>query len=354
MSQPHAVPKTDATGGAGTSRTTLLLALLALPLGLTIACSGAQDHLDPAAQEASLFFGDPHIFLDGHTYYAYGTQRSNEGILVYTSHDLKTWSGPAGVRDGFALHRDDVHGDSQFWAPEVYLMGETYHMFFSVERHMAVATAPSPMGPFVQAQPGLLADFEAIDHSLFVDDDGQKYIYFAKFRDGLEIWGAEMEEDLSAIRLETRRYLMRPEQPWELVEEGRMEVNEGPEVFKHEGLYYMLFTANPYTSQHYGIGLAWAEQPLGPWTKSEYNPVLQKQDGLVGIGHCMLFRDREGRLHMAYHAHFDEDNVSPRRAYISPIALVRPEGSRHDIIQVLEPRIVPVLSTPAESDPDSE
>lgn len=299
----------------------------------------------PAGGEASddrpdsLFFGDPYVFLDGDTYYIYGTSRSNEGILVYTSEDLKTWSGPVGERDGFALHQEDVYGESQFWAPEVYLINETYYMFFSVEKHMAIATSDNPLGPFTQEEPGVLADFEAIDHTLFIDDDGSKYIYFAKFEDGLEIWGAEMEDDISAIRLDTRRKLMRPEQPWELAEEGWMEVNEGADVFKHEGLYYMVFSANAYTSHHYGIGIAYAESPLGPWTKSNHNPILQKEHGLVGIGHCMVFKDKQGKLHMAYHAHFDEDNVSPRRAYINPVALKKLEGTDRYTIEIQQPRI---------------
>ena len=303
--------------------------------------SGYETSDDRAAreQEPYLFFGDPHVLLDGDTYYSYGTRSSGEGIKVYTSQDLKTWSGPAGARDGFALHNEDVYGESGFWAPEVYHINDTYYMFFSVERHMAIATSDNPLGPFTQEEHSVLADFEAIDHTLFIGEDGSKYIYFAKFRDGLEIWGAEMEDDISAIRLETRRKLMRPEQPWELAEEGWMEVNEGPEVFKHEGLYYMVFTANAYTSHHYGIGLAYAENPLGPWTKCEHNPILQKEDGLVGIGHSMLFKDKEGDLKMAYHAHFDEEHVHPRRAYINSVELKKLEGNDRYILEVQQPRI---------------
>lgn len=313
--------------------------LLLLIVTFTLAGYAAKTSEHSAAEKANLFFGDPYVLLDGDVYYIYGTSRSSEGILVYASQDLRSWSGPAGTRDGFALHKDDVYGESAFWAPEVYLFNNTYYMLFSVEKHMAIATSDNPLGPFTQQEPAVLADFEAIDHTLFIDEDGSKYIYFAKFRNGLEIWGAEMEDDLSAIRLETRCKLMRPEQPWELAEEGWMEVNEGPYVFKHEELYYMLFTGNAYTSHHYGIGIAYAETPLGPWTKCEHNPILQKQDGLVGIGHCMLFKDKAGQLHMAYHAHFDEENVSPRRAYINPVALKELEGSDRYILKVQKPRI---------------
>ncbi|MFO7754682.1 MAG: glycoside hydrolase family 43 protein [Bacteroidales bacterium] len=289
--------------------------------------------------ESFLTFGDPYVLLDDGTYYIYGTSRSNEGILVYSSQDLKSWSGPVGAHKGFALHKDDVYGENQFWAPEVYLVNDTYYMFFSAEKHMAIATSDNPAGPFTQDERVPLADFEAIDHTLFIDEDKTRYIYFARFEDGLEIWGGEMEDDLSAIRLETCRKLMRPEQPWELAEEGWMEVNEGPSVFRHKGLYYMVFSGNAYTSHHYGIGIAYAEDPLGPWKKCEHNPVFQKQHGLVGIGHCMLFKDREGQLRMAYHAHFDEENVSPRRAYINPVKLKKLAGTGRYTLEVQKPRI---------------
>jgi len=328
-----------------------LFFLLALCLGMylhtSLAFSSNPESILAGAvttglQADSLFFGDPYVFLDGDTYYAYGTSRSNEGILVYTSKNLKLWQGPAGERDGFALHQEDVYGESQFWAPEVYLINDTYYMFFSVEKHMAIATSDNPLGPFTQEEPTVLADFEAIDHTLFTDEDGSKYIYFAKFENGLEIWGAEMEDDISGIVSETRRKLMRPEQSWELAEEGWMEVNEGPDVFKHEGLYYMLFSGNAYTSHYYGIGLAYAKHPLGPWTKSEHNPVLQKEHGLVGIGHCMLFKDKAGELYMAYHAHYDEDNVHPRRVYINPVTLKKHEKTDHYTVEVQQPRIEPM------------
>ncbi len=316
----------------------IIFFLLALCTGVLLLFGG-----DSAGSRAeSLFFGDPYVFLDGDTYYAYGTSRSNEGILVYTSKDLKLWKGPAGVRDGFALHHEDVYGESQFWAPEVYLINGTYYMFFSVEKHMAIAASDNPLGPFTQEKPTVLADFEAIDHTLFIDEDGSKYIYFAKFEDGLEIWGAEMDDDISSIVLETRRKLMRPEQSWELAEEGWMEVNEGPDVFKYEGLYYMLFSANAYTSHYYGLGLAYAEHPLGPWKKSEHNPILQKKHGLVGIGHCMLFKDKAGKLHLAYHAHFDRETVSPRRVYINPVTLKKLKENDRCTIEVQRPRIEPM------------
>lgn len=96
-------------------------------------------------------------------------------------------------------------------------------MFFSVEEHMAIAESDSPEGPFVQDDPSVLRDDKSIDHHLFVDDDGTKYLYFANFKDGLEIWGAEIEDDFSSIKEETLTKLTEPSQEWEKVRRNRLD-----------------------------------------------------------------------------------------------------------------------------------
>lgn len=298
----------------------------------------------------NIYFGDPHVFLDDGTYYMYGTGReSDTGIEVYKSDDLENWIGPVGATDGFALHKGHVTGDRWFWAPEVYRVNDTYYMFFSVEEHMAIAVADSPLGPFTQDEESVIADFQAIDHSLFVDTDGTHYIYFAKFEDGLEIWGAEFAEDFSEIYFDSMHRLINRSQEWEFSQKEPVgTVNEGAEIIEHEGMYYMLYSANHYASPDYGIGLAYAEHPMGPWVKDDENPILQNPDDLVGTGHCMLFEGKDGRLYMAYHAHFSQDSVQPRIAYINEVEFIPVEGEDRHRIKVINPRIEPMFSAPAE------
>lgn len=51
-----------------------------------------------------ILFGDPFILNCDTMYYVYGTKAGN-GIEVYKSKDLLTWSGPCGNINGLALHR---------------------------------------------------------------------------------------------------------------------------------------------------------------------------------------------------------------------------------------------------------
>ncbi|PAU95594.1 1,4-beta-xylanase [Aliifodinibius salipaludis] len=300
---------------------------------------------DQAPPEINVFFGDPYILTVGDTYYMYGTS-SDTGIEAYKSEDLQNWEGPVGATGGFALHKSDVYGEQWFWAPEVYHIDGKYYMFFSVEEHMAIATSDNPEGPFTQEDPSVLRDHKSIDHHLFVDEDGTKYIYFANFKDGLEIWGAELEDDFSAIKEETLTKVLSQSQDWEKSKKKPVgTVNEGPYVLKKDGRYYMSYSANHYASQDYGIGWAYAGEPLGDWTKSDENPIIQNPDSLVGTGHSAFFRDKNDKLHIVYHAHFDTTEVHPRKGYINEVELVKQEESDILIPQILSPKIIPKVQS---------
>ena len=115
---------------------------------------------------------DPFILCEGGIYYLYGTGAA-DGIAVCTSTDLMQWQWPDGKPMYLALSKEDSYGDKWFWAPEVYHIGDLYYMYYSAEEHFCVATATSPLGPFVQRQKAPMRSEKGIDNSLFIDDDGR-------------------------------------------------------------------------------------------------------------------------------------------------------------------------------------
>lgn len=74
----------------------------------------------------SIKLADPTIFLYNGTYYLYGTG-GRDGFLVYTSKDLITWSGPAGVNNGYALMKGQSYGTQGFWAPQVFYYNNKFY-----------------------------------------------------------------------------------------------------------------------------------------------------------------------------------------------------------------------------------
>lgn len=189
-------------------------------------------------------------------------------------------------------------------------------MYYSVDEHICVATSDSPLGPFIQEVKLPVLEENGIDNSLFIDDNGQAYISFVRFNNGNNIWIAEMEPDLKTIRESTLSFCIKAEARWE---RDMSIVTEGSFIVKHNGLYYMIYSANDYQSQNYGTGYATAQHPLGPWIKYEGNPVFQKPDNLVGVGHSAIFADKEGNLKMVFHAHNSQREIHPRLMYITNV-----------------------------------
>jgi beta-xylosidase len=286
-------------------------------------------------ESSPVLLGDPFILLHDGVYYAYGTQDAN-GIRVYTSDDLLTWKTPARK---LALSKEDVWADRWFWAPEVYFLKGVFYMYYTADEHICVATSDSPLGPFKQAEKKpMIADEKCIDNSLFIDDDGKAYLFFDRFNDGLNIWVAELEDNLLDIKNGTMTKCIHVSQEWEKV---WPRVNEGPYVFKHNHVYYMTYSANSYESPSYGIGVATATHVRGPWTKYEKNPIYQFVGDLQGIGHSALFADKDGNLRITFHSHQSPEKIHPRIMHISSVQFDRQDGKE---VMVVDPDyITPTL-----------
>ena len=301
---------------------------------LTAILSCEKDKTKDFEYTTPVLLGDPFIMLHEGKYYAYGTNAS-DGIEVYSSDDLQTWEKS---RD-LALHKDNTWSSRWFWAPEVYYIKEKnkFFMYFTADEHIAVATADSPLGPFIQETKGpMLTTEKAIDNSLYIDENGKPYLYFVRFTDGSVIWVAELENDLKTIKPGTTTRCFNVSQPWENIQ-GR--INEGPFVIKQGGTYYMTYSANHFESQYYGVGYATASSPTGPWTKYSGNPILQKPGNLVGVGHHSLFKDKAGQLKMVFHSHYRNGKVLPRVMHITDVNF---SGSGVQVMQTNENVQTPV------------
>ncbi|MDR0395181.1 MAG: glycoside hydrolase family 43 protein [Tannerella sp.] len=297
-----------------------LLWLLIVPVGCKESGSDKKNQKpdtenSPAVVSKTLPLADPYILFFDNMYYIYGTNVGN-GFDVYRSKDLEYWERASAL----SLSHTNSYGESRFWAPEVYYVEKEkrFYMFYSAEEHICVATSDSPLGPFRQDEKKPIREEKGIDTSVFFDEDGKAYLYFVRFTDGNVIWCAELKENLTEIKEETLVQCFKAEEPWELI---APKVVEGPSVFKQNGIYYMLYSANDYKSQDYAVGFAVSESPFGPWKKYEKNPVLHKNDGLVGVGHGAPFYDQDGKMRYVLHAHKSRTEIHPRNTYIVDMAV---------------------------------
>lgn len=296
-----------------------LLLLLFLPFWSCTGCSGEEsgDKGQGGGKEESLTvvsktvpLADPYILVHDGMYYIYGTNAGN-GFDVYYSKDLEFWERNSAL----ALSHTNSYGQNKFWAPEVYYVEKEnkFYMFYSAEEHICVATSDSPLGPFKQEEQKPIREEKSIDTSVFFDEDGKAYLYFVRFNDGNVIWCAELKDNLKEIKEETLTQCVKAEEPWELV---LPKVAEGPSVFKQDGVYYLVYSANGYTSQDYAVGFATSDSPFGPWKKYTGNPVLHRYEGLVGVGHGAPFFDKDGKMRYVFHAHKSDTEIHPRDSYV--------------------------------------
>lgn len=255
----------------------------------------------------------------------YGTTTGDfpngEGFQVYTSSDLKKWNGPSGAQNGLAFKKGDAYGTKGFWAPQVFKYNNKFHMIYTADENIAIASSDSPLGPFKNdSKAPMFNSGNQIDPFFFVDQDGKKYLYHVRLTNGNRIFVAELKDDWSGIKEETLKECISGVLPWENTQNVSWPVTEGPTVLKHNGLYYMIYSANDFRNLDYAVGYATAKSPLGPWEKATESPIISRKDvGINGVGHGDVFYDKNGKMKYVLHTHFSNSGVSPRKTGIIDI-----------------------------------
>jgi beta-xylosidase len=251
-------------------------------------------------------FPDPGILKVGGTYYAFATNSRGRTVPVRTSTDLAQWSAtsealpalPGWARAG------------RTWAPYAARAadGAHYNLYFTAwsksdgRQHVGVAQATSPAGPYTAVGTTPLVDQGdlggSLDSSVFTDGDGAQYLVWKNDGNAIgktcTIWAEQLSADgLSFVGSATP--LMHNDQAWE------GSVVEAPEILKHNGKYYLFYSANNYTNGSYGMGYAVANSLLGTYTKPA-GPWLATQGNVIGPGGESFTTGPDGNTWMFYHS----------------------------------------------------
>jgi len=281
-------------------------------------------------EKRELFFADPTIYIENGKYYLTGTGgtgRGASGFSVLESKDLKTWAPPAGISD--SVHRiltkgDQTFGTEGFWAPQLFKVNGAYYLTYTANEQTVLAQSASVLGPYRQKEVAPIDGSEKnIDSYIFKDDDGKYYLYHVRFANGNYLWVAEFDLEKGKIKPETLRKCFDQTEPWEATPAyASSPIMEGPTVIKLKGKYYLFYSANHFRNIDYSVGYAIADSPYGPWIKQQDSPILHRTIvGENGAGHGDLFEGLDGQLYYVYHVHFDQQQVSPRRTRIVPVAM---------------------------------
>jgi hypothetical protein len=215
------------------------------------------------------FTADPTVRVFGDRVYVYpshdippapGKGRANwfvmEDYHVFSSANLTDWTD-----HGVIVRQNEVpwvKPDSySMWAPECVFRNGKYYFYFpstpadsTIARGFTIGVAVSdkPAGPFVP-QPNPIKNVSGIDPNVFVDKDGQAYLYWSQGH----IYGAKLNENM--LELASEPVILQ-----DLPDKG---LKEGPYVFERNGIYYMTYPHVAAKTER--LEYATSTSPLGPF-----------------------------------------------------------------------------------------
>lgn len=259
--------------------------------------------------------GDPYLVTENGKYYVTATG-DGKGYDIYSSEDLLEWQNEGRI---FSSSAKEGWVRSSLWQPQIVIGNDgKYYLYYCGNNddsslRIGVAIADAITGPYKDAldHPLLPYDYATIDPNLFVDDDGRMYLYFSKdcsenIVDGYhtsQLHVVEMANYTSVKEGSEPLLVLTPDQEWELGN-GQWRWNEGPDILKHDGRYYLFYSGGCYADATYSIGYAVSDTPMGPFIKYENNPVIASTDRVSGPGNNSYFHTLDGKeLFTCYHTH---------------------------------------------------
>ena len=146
----------------------------------------------------------------------------------------------------------------------------------------------------------------AFDTHIFIDDDNQPYLFWPG-RGISGIFGVKLNPDRMNEFMGKPVHLFgfNPEHEWErygeMNEYPGVAWIEGPWVIKHNGKYYIEYSASGTQWKTYAEGYYTAKSPLGPYRYAGNNPLLRKTEGLVtGTAHGSIVKGPDDNWWQVY------------------------------------------------------
>ncbi len=267
---------------------------------------------DPSAE---VFDGKVYVYcsrdVEGAT--GFGTMQD---YSVLESSDLKTW-----INHGVVLRpRTDpgfeyAHG--QMNAPDAAFKDGWYYYYFPYNKtYVGVAKSRTPVGPWESAVSDKICTI--FDPTVFVDDDGQAYIYGNDTKvnigeKGRHVMGAKLKDNMIEL-----------DGPWVRLSEEQ--VNEAVHVFKRKGIYY--FHGRVGKETHYWM----ADEPLPQY--AEYKGLLAPA-APDAPNHASAI-EFKGEWYFFYHRGDVNDGSFHRRSACFDKMTFREDGTIEPIVYTLD------------------
>ncbi|WP_433605528.1 family 43 glycosylhydrolase [Dactylosporangium sp. CA-139114] len=217
----------------------------------------------------TIYTADPAPLVYNGRVYLY-TGHDEDNSTYFTMREWRVWSSADMVN--WTDHGSPMSLSTFSWASSDAWAGQTVYrngkFYWYVPVRMAngsnaigVGVADNPTGPFRDALGRPLIQNSEIDPTVFIDDDGQAYLYYGN----PHLWYVKLNADMistsgspAQIPLTTAGFGTRTGNT------SRPTLfEEGPWVYKRNGLYYNVFAAKCCSEY---IAYSTATSPTGPWT----------------------------------------------------------------------------------------
>lgn len=222
---------------------------------------------------------------------------------VYSTDDMVNWTD-----HGSPLAIEDfTWGDDRAWAPQcIERNGKFYcyvplHSTLSGAMAIGVAVSDSPTGPFRDAIGKPLADgnWAYIDPTVFIDDDGQAYLYWGN----PEIYYVKLNPDMISYSGKIMKTPLTREGfgegkfvPMEKEKHYLSTYTEGPWFYKRGNHYYMVYAGGG-IPEH--IGYSMSDSPEGPW--KYMGKIMEQSDSTNSFTNHPGIVDYKGKSYFFYH-----------------------------------------------------
>ena len=207
---------------------------------------------------------------------------------LFSSADMVNWTDHGSAADLATFE----WADDRAWAAQCIEANGKFYLYVCAHSKLTgamaigVAVSKNITGPYKDALGKPLADgnWDYIDPTVFIDDDGQAYLYWGNPR----IYYVRLNKDMVSFQGEVQLI--------EQTEEGfgapdpklrnkdkqyKDSYVEGPWAYKRNGMYYMLYAAGG-VPEH--IAYSTAPSPTGPWTYR--GNIMPLQDTKSFTNHC--------------------------------------------------------------------
>ena len=245
-----------------------------------------------------------------------------EDYHVFSSSNLTDWTdhGIVVTQNKIPWVKPDSYS---MWAPDcIYRNGKYYFYFPTAPKDstygrgfaIGVAIADKPEGPYVP-QPTPIKNVHGIDPNVFIDKDGQAYLYWA----GGNIYAAKLKENM--LELASDPVILK-----DLPTKG---LKEGPYLFERNGIYYLTYphVADKTEQLEYATG----DNPLGPF---KVTGVIMDESPECWTNHHSIIQFKD-QWYLFYHHDDLSPNFDKARSVRIDSLFFNPDGTIQKVIPTL-------------------